>query len=68
MKIEKAEDHLINLLMEETFSDSECKETSNESGDLLSYFNTENFKYKLNATNEIEDLFYGLFLSNSVIF
>ncbi|MCO4794665.1 MAG: hypothetical protein KC493_13185 [Bacteriovoracaceae bacterium] len=57
MKMHQAEDQLINLLMEETFSDSESKETSNESGDLLSYFNTENFKSKLNATNEIEDLF-----------
>lgn len=57
MKPLQADDQLINKLMEETFKESSSKDISNDSGDLLSYFNTKNHKAKINQSNEIEDSF-----------
>ena len=46
MKPYRAEDQLINKLMEETFKESGSKKFSNDSSDLLSYFNTKSHKAK----------------------
>lgn len=57
MKALQADDQLINKLMEETFKESSSKDVSNDSGDLLSYFNTKNHKAKINKHSVIEDSF-----------
>jgi hypothetical protein len=57
MKPYRSEDQLINKLMEETFRESGSKEFSNDSSDLLSYFNTKTHKVKVNKQNAIEDSF-----------
>ena len=57
MKHLQADDQLINKLMDETFGESGSKDVSNESGDLLSYFNTKNHKALINRSSQIEDSF-----------
>ncbi len=57
MKPLRADDQLINKLMEETFNESTSKEVSNDSGDLLTYFNTKNHKAMINRASQIEDSF-----------